>query len=178
MLSTHNKFLFLLVLLICSSANAAMYSCVDENGTKVLRNHPCEQNEKQQVIKKEVVPSHSVIDSTGERQDYRSRKPGIYTQAVRTPDAVGNNRVEDEVCEKMLSEYNRLMNKEGGTMGDAMVAQGYWKKYTQCKSNSPLDSGEHTQTFNQRMEKIETKRQLDDIEDATNKLLRKQRYGY
>lgn len=68
------RILFLVVLmLICGTANAAMYSCADEYGTKILRSYPCEKNEKQQAIVKEVEPSHTIINSTGERQNYRSR---------------------------------------------------------------------------------------------------------
>jgi hypothetical protein len=57
----------ILLMLICCSANAGMYSCVDDSGKKVLRSEPCEQNEKQQPIVIKADPSYYVINSTGER---------------------------------------------------------------------------------------------------------------
>ena len=58
----------ILLMLFCGSANAGMYSCVDDSGKKILRNEPCEQNEKQQPIVIKAPPSHYVINSTGEKQ--------------------------------------------------------------------------------------------------------------
>lgn len=66
----------ILLMLVCCSANATMYSCVDKNGTKVLKNYPCEQNEKQQVIKTEqATESYYIINSTGEKQRVDSFQP-------------------------------------------------------------------------------------------------------
>ena len=77
---------FISLMLICSSANAAMYSCVDENGAKTLKNFPCEQREMQYEIAKVKEASYSIIDRTGERQDYRSGESAkSVTQAQATP---------------------------------------------------------------------------------------------
>lgn len=66
----------LLLLLACGPASAAMYSCADEYGAKVLRNYPCNENEKQREIPTaQTGPSYSVIHGTGERQYYRGRTP-------------------------------------------------------------------------------------------------------
>lgn len=131
----------ILMMLVCGSSNAAMYSCVDENGTKTLRNYPCEQNEKQQVIEKEVAPSHSTINSTGEQQSYRGREPEIYTQAVRTPNAAGNNSVKDEVCEKRRKEIDES-TYQPTTLAGALVMQRNKQAYERdCSSNSSSDSG-------------------------------------
>ena len=50
----------ILLMLFCCSANAAIYSCVDDSGKKVLRSDHCEQNEKQKVAEKLVTPSISI----------------------------------------------------------------------------------------------------------------------
>lgn len=63
-----NNKLFALLMLLCSSANAAVYSCVDETGAKVLKSMPCESNEKQQEIRRVIPPSYIEIHSTGQRQ--------------------------------------------------------------------------------------------------------------
>ncbi len=84
-----SKFIFLALMLICCSANADMYSCVDDSGTKTLKNLPCEQNEKQQVIVEEVGPSYSVIDSTGERQNYRGSESEKISNQNTTPSIAG-----------------------------------------------------------------------------------------
>jgi len=72
------------LMLICSSANAAMYSCVDENGTKILRNYPCEQNEKQKVIENKVEPSYYIINGTGERQSFQSHQAAQQNEPVNS----------------------------------------------------------------------------------------------
>jgi hypothetical protein len=50
----------ILLMLFCCSANASIYSCVDDSGKKVLRSDPCEQNEKQKVTEKLITPSISI----------------------------------------------------------------------------------------------------------------------
>lgn len=112
----------ILMLLVCGSSNAAMYSCVDRNGTKTLKNYPCEQNEKQQVIETEFVPS-------------------IDTQAVRTPNAARNNSVKDEVCEKRRKEIDESTYQPTNLAG-ALVKQRNKQAYERdCSSNSSSDSG-------------------------------------
>ena len=73
---------FISLMMICCTANAAMYSCVDENGSKILRSYPCEKNEKQQAVVKVEEPPYSIINGTGVRQNYRSREPEIATKSV------------------------------------------------------------------------------------------------
>ena len=76
----------ILLMLFCCSANAAMYTCVDESVNKVLRNYPCEQNEKQQTMAIKAEPSYYVINSIGVRNYFGS------SQTIQSPPVarVGN----------------------------------------------------------------------------------------
>lgn len=92
-----------ILMLIFGSANAAMYSCVDESGGKTLRNYPCETNEKQQAIKQELAPSFSKINSTGERQNYR----GTLEQYERA-----KALVEEEQRQEAEEQRQRALTEE------------------------------------------------------------------
>ena len=70
---------FISLMLICCSANAAMYSCEDGSGKKIFRSEPCEKNEKQQPVVKKIEPSYYIINSTGEKQGV------VSNQAKQTP---------------------------------------------------------------------------------------------
>lgn len=112
----------ILMMLVCGSSNADMYSCVDKNGTKTLRNNPCEKIEKQQVIETEYVPS-------------------IYTQAERTPNAARNNSVKDDMCEKRRKEIDES-TYQSTTLAGALFRQRNKQAYERdCSGNSSSDSG-------------------------------------
>ena len=66
---------FISLMLICCTANAEMYSCVDDSGKKVFRSEPCEKNEKQQPVVKKVEPSYYIVNSTGQKQGIVSYQP-------------------------------------------------------------------------------------------------------
>lgn len=130
---------FILLMLICCSANAAMYSCVDENGTRILRNYPCDKGEKQQVIEREVTPSHTIINSTGERQSYRSREPEIYIQTSPLGTSAVSASYEDTEDLARVESLRAQCNAAGAAaarstsaMGKFAAAQlgiGYCSKY-------------------------------------------------
>ena len=82
---------FISLMLICFSANAAMFSCVDENGSKVLKDSPCEHNEKQQgLTKQKVKPSYVIINSTGEHLNFDENKQP--DQVVTAPNQLANQK--------------------------------------------------------------------------------------
>ena len=81
---------YISLMMICCTANAAMYSCVDDGGKKVLRSSPCEENEKQQPIVIKADPSYYVINSTGEKQAVESYQPKQAPKSVAQSGAPKN----------------------------------------------------------------------------------------
>lgn len=68
----------MLLTLFCGSANAALYSCADESGSRTFRSTPCENNENQKEIKREAPPpSYVSIDATGERATNFAKPPRV-----------------------------------------------------------------------------------------------------
>lgn len=106
-------------MLICGSANAAMYSCADENGTKILRSYPCEKNEKQQAIVKEVEPSHTIINSTGERQSYRSRSQEEINAVTYRDTGSANSNGYKELLDHCNAGIGSAMNIVNGGHKDS-----------------------------------------------------------
>ena len=101
----------ILLMLVCCSANAAMYSCVDKSGAKVLRSSPCDQNEKQQTVEKIVTPSYYIIDGTGERQSFSRRETGLQSSAQT--DARSSAMQNDDVSLDQSREKCWMVNMQG-----------------------------------------------------------------
>jgi hypothetical protein len=137
-----NSMLLFFMMLTCGSANGAMYSCADENGARTLRNNPCENGDKQEVIERKVEPSHSIINSTGKNQSYRSMEPEKYiyieqprnvaadTQSVAgdTQSVAGNNSPANEACERRRKELAES-NYNATTMAGALIKRNIEKAY-------------------------------------------------
>lgn len=85
-----------------------MYSCVDENGNKVLRSDPCEQSEKPQPIVIKADSSYYEINSKGEKHgidSYQAKQPqksvtqsgapkNLYERAKAEADSRGERKPE------------------------------------------------------------------------------------
>lgn len=104
---------FALLALVCSSADATMYSCIDSNGAKVLKNSPCEPGQKQKTIERIVITSsRTKIDSTGEVQRYESATP----QEDRPTRALTPVELRAQRCEEMY--YNATNSNSLGVNRD------------------------------------------------------------
>lgn len=165
-----------LLMLICGSAHAVMYSCVDVRGSKILRNYPCEKNEKQEVIEKVVDPSYSEINSTGERQYYQSRKV-IYIQSVQ-PVETENNTPENQdgitqaastACEKQRVELSKIDPNK--SIGDAVVFRRLQDDY---EINCALPPNERQNARAQRR----ILQKLNNIESGQRRIESVQQFGY
>lgn len=104
------------LLLISCSANADMYSCADESGKKILRNYPCEQNEKQQPIINKVKPSYYIINSTGERQGIASYQT---KQTQKTDTHKNANHQPNGLRHSIEDRAFAFADKLGGSPGDS-----------------------------------------------------------
>lgn len=110
----------ILLMMFCGSANAGMYSCVDDSGKKVLRSEPCEQNEKQQPIVIKADPSYYVINSTGERHgidSYRAKQ----AQETIAQSAAQKSTDSSQPIDRKQSNSQELM--ETGGIGGAVEAR-------------------------------------------------------
>lgn len=105
-------------MLVCCSANAAMYSCVDKSGTKVLRSSPCEQNEKQKPIVIQADPSYYIINSTGEKQgvdSYQAKQApnnGPQSTARKSSASSLPNDMKQRPFEKIMAWANEAPTSE------------------------------------------------------------------
>jgi hypothetical protein len=111
----------ILLMLFCGSANAAMYSCVDEDGKKVLRSEPCEQNEKQQPIVIKADPSYYVINSTGEKQVVDSYQPKQATKSV-AQSAARKSTASSQPIDRKQSNWDKAM--AWANQGDSGESRG------------------------------------------------------
>jgi hypothetical protein len=108
----------ILLMLFCGSANAGMYSCVDDSGKKVLRSDPCEQNEKQQPIIIKADPSYYVINSTGEKQgvdSYQAKQApnnGPQSTARKSSASSLPNDMKQRPFEKIMAWANEAPTSE------------------------------------------------------------------
>lgn len=111
----------LLGLFYCSNASATMYSCVDSNGAKVLKNSPCEIGQKQKTIERKVITdSRTKIDSTGEVQQYNSQEP----QVERPARALTQIELHAQRCEEMYQQAtDRNSSVNGNSVGADMWIQ-------------------------------------------------------
>ena len=98
----------ILLMLFCGSANAGMYSCVDDSGKKVFRSDPCEKNEKQQPVVKKVEPSYYIVNSTGEKQGIDSfqakQAPKSFAQPGAPKNLYGRAKAEADSSRDQSSE--------------------------------------------------------------------------
>jgi Domain of unknown function (DUF4124) len=100
---------FISLMLICCSANAAMYSCVDKNGTKVLQNFPCEQHEKQHEIVKVEKPSYIVINNTRERQRLISEEQEDKSNQSDAPSIATSDKYKQPPTDMKQSNWDKAM---------------------------------------------------------------------
>jgi hypothetical protein len=112
--------------MICGSAYAALYSCVDDSGASVLKNTPCSQAEKQQLIGQQKVSPYSSIDSSG----------GIQRYAIQN--ASENNTTQQNMqttVEKCEVIYQKTIDKHStGTGANRYPYIQMWHKLG-CKSH-------------------------------------------
>jgi hypothetical protein len=123
---------FISLMLICCTANAAMYSCADDSGKKVFRSEPCEQNEKQEPVVKKAEPSYYIINGTGEKQgvdSYQEKRVSKYTPSIVAGNTNAKQHPLPEQMQKTLSKAKAFGLKHSGN-GGLIIASAYcglWK---------------------------------------------------
>lgn len=108
--------------------------------------------------------------------NFRSRAPEKIIQVFPYSDTNNQSNEENAACANLLSEYRNQMDKKDGNIGNAMVAQGKLNQYNaMCNTGASVSAASHQPSFGDHMQEIEKKRQLDDIEATTRRILSNQR---
>lgn len=179
---------FILLVLICGSANAVMYWCVDKNnGTRILRNYQCEEGEKQQPVQleQEGPRQYSVIDSTGEQQHYATYVTTItYYDSAPTR---SNPTAINFACEKRRKELSESIY-EPTTLAGALVKSNLENAYKRDCENLPsltpearaasIESQKNARAQQNILQKLDdVKSQQDSLQDTTERMRRQLRGG-
>ncbi len=104
---------FALLMLACNAAGAAVYSCIDRDGAKIIRSTPCEPNEHGEEVKKaKDLPPYSVVHSTGEvtrytRDAQRTKQRSV--AAMQDPQPSEKvDELQNAACEKRRAEIENF----------------------------------------------------------------------
>jgi hypothetical protein len=111
-----------LLLLLCGSTQADMYSCVDSSGIKTLKNIECNKNERSNLLAKSHVQSYTVIESTGETQLYREHGQMVYL--YRAGKLAGGSSGGSNSCADRASNTYKPT-----TIAGALVMRGAEERY-------------------------------------------------
>lgn len=128
--------ILLVLMLVCGTANATMYSCVDRYGAKTLRNDICQQGEKQSVIEFDDPDPYSAVNSTGEVQHYE-RRTVVRIRILLIPDDAGAS--PNAACEKRRKEIEGS-SYEPTSLAGALVKDRLQRDYERdCLGAGPYN---------------------------------------
>lgn len=106
-----------LLMPICDSANAILFTCIDNKGAKIFRDHSCMANEYQRDMQQSYQISVETI--------YKSEvaQPSVYSGGVTSGSAVS---AECEKRGKELKNSKVKITNMGGAMAKLRLEQDYW----------------------------------------------------